>query len=266
MKNRGTLVVGVGEVGGALAEVLDRVEPVLRQDLEPREFNRPIGVMHVCIPYQSRAQFEDAAVEYVARFKPELVIVNSTVVPGTTRAIGARTGAKMVYSPVRGKHVRMAQDLLRYDKFIAAENDETAAAAAAHFAAAGMKTRRVAKPETLELAKLAETSYFGLQIAFAQELNRYAERTGADYSEAIGFFEEIDFLPRTRYYPGFIGGHCVIPNLYLLKQVATSPLFDAILDSNQRRAAELAREASGAAPSSENGEARSHEGKVLADR
>lgn len=266
MKNRGTLVVGVGEVGGALAEVLDRVEPVLRHDLEPREFNRPIGVMHLCVPFQSRAQFEDAAAGYIARFKPELVIVNSTVVPGTTRAIGEKTGAKMVYSPVRGKHVRMVQDLLRYDKFIAAESDEAATPAAAHFAAAGIKTRRVAKFETLELAKLAETTYFGLQIAFAQELNRYAERTGGEYSEAIGFFEEIDFLPRTRYYPGFIGGHCVIPNLYLLKQVATSPLFDAILDSNQRRAAELAREADGAAQSSENGEARSHEGKVLANR
>lgn len=266
MENRGTLVVGIGEVGGALADVLDRVEPVMRQDLEPREFNRPVGVMHLCVPYQSRAQFESAALEYIARFRPELVIVNSTVVPGTTRAIGQKSGAKMVYSPVRGKHVRMAQDLLRYDKFVAADSDEAAAIAEAHFAAAGMRTRRVAKLETLELAKLAETSYFGLQIAFAQELNRYAERTGADYSEAIGFFEEIDFLPRTRYYPGFIGGHCVIPNLYLLKQVAASPLFDAILDSNQRRAAELAREAGGAAPSTDNGEARSHEGKVLAGR
>jgi UDP-N-acetyl-D-mannosaminuronate dehydrogenase len=266
LEHRGTLIVGVGEVGGALAEVLDRVEPVLRQDLEPREFKQPIGVMHLCIPYQSRAQFEDAAVEYIARLKPELVIVNSTVVPGTTRAIGERSGAKMVYSPVRGKHVRMAQDLLRYDKFIAAASDDGAALAAAHFAAAGMKTRRVAKLETLELAKLAETSYFGVQIAFAQELNRYAERTGADYSEAIGFFEEIDFLPRTRYYPGFIGGHCVIPNLHLLKQIAASPLFDAILESNQRRAAELARETNGAASSKENGEPRPHESKVLAHR
>ncbi|MGH7917362.1 MAG: hypothetical protein ACREQE_07825, partial [Candidatus Binataceae bacterium] len=93
--------------------------------------------------------------------------------------------------------------------------------------------------ETLELAKLAETSYFGVMIAFAQELNRYAEIVGADYAEAIDFFEEVDFLPRTRYFPGFIGGHCVIPNIHLLKQVQSMGLFDAVLDSNERRAAEL---------------------------
>ena len=54
--------------------------------------------------------------------------------------------------------------------------------------------------ESLELAKLAETTYFGVCIAFAQEMNRYAERVGGDYSEAIDFFEEVDFLPRQRYF------------------------------------------------------------------
>ncbi len=49
--------------------------------------------------------------------------------------------------------------------------------------------------ESLELAKLAETTYFGVCIAFAQEMNRCAESVGGDYSEAIDFFEEVDFLP-----------------------------------------------------------------------
>src|SRR5262249_40183178 len=83
---------------------------------------------------------------------------------------------------------------------------------------------------------------FGIQIAFAQEFNRFAQKLGANYEEAIEFFDEVDFLPRTQYYPGFIGGHCVIPNIHLLQQVVNSPLLDAVLDSNQRRAAELAEE------------------------
>ena len=48
-----------------------------------------------------------------------------------------------------------------------------------HFGATGMKTRLIDAPETLELAKLAETTYFGVIIAFAQELNRYAQQVGA---------------------------------------------------------------------------------------
>jgi len=98
----------------------------------------------------------------------------------------------------------------------------------------------MSKPEALELAKLAETTYFGVLIAYAQELNRYAERLEVDYSEASRFFEEIDFLPKVRYYPGFIGGHCVIPNIKLLKQVYESELLNAVLSSNDKRAEEQA--------------------------
>ncbi len=243
MRHGKTLVVGVGEVGGALAEVLERTQSgLLRHDIERRDFPDPIGVMHICIPYQSRQQFEPAALEYIQRFRPHLTIINSTVVPGTTRRIAKLSGARLAYSPIRGKHARMTQDLLRYNKFVAAENNDVASEAEEHFRAAGMNTRRVALPETLELAKLAETTYFGVQIAFAQELNRFAEQLQGDYAQAIDFFEEIDFLPRTRYYPGFIGGHCVIPNINLLKEVVSSPLLEAVLDSNQRRADELEAE------------------------
>jgi len=240
MGNAKTLVVGLGEVGGALAEVLERTQAVLRHDLEPRQFADPIGVMHLCIPYLSRSQFESAAIGYIERFSPELTIVNSTVVPGTVRAIARRTNAAVAYSPIRGKHVRMASDLLRFTKMVAAPEPETAALAERHFRAAGMSTRRFTRVETLELAKLAETTYFGVLIAFAQELNRLADKAGADYSEILDFFDEIDFLPSTRYFPGFIGGHCVIPNIHLLRNVGRSPLFEAVLESNSMRAAELA--------------------------
>jgi hypothetical protein len=234
-----TLIVGLGEVGAALAEVIERRWPVLRHDIKPRQFNARIGVMHVCIPFQSSAQFEDAVCGYVQRFDPALTIVNSTVLPGTTTALARRTGKPVAYSPVRGKHVRMAQDLLHYVKYVAAIESEVASLAQAHFERAGMKTRRMDRPETLELAKLAETTYFGLQIAFAQDLDRYARRVGADYEEAINFFEEIEYLPRTRYFPGIIGGHCVIPNIELLRKLIDSPMLDAILESNLLRTREL---------------------------
>jgi UDP-glucose/GDP-mannose dehydrogenase family, central domain len=241
------LVVGVGEVGGALAEVLERKQPVLRHDVKPQKFKDPIAVMHLCFPYQSRERFEADAAAYIDRFRPELTVVNSTVMPGTVRAIARRTGARIAYSPVRGKHARMVQELLRYTKFVAAAEPETARNAEEHFQTAGMTTRRFNDIESLELAKLAETTYFGVLIAFAQELNRLADKVGADYLEVIEFFREIDFLPSSRYFPGFIGGHCVIPNIKLLKKVARSPLFEAVLESNRRRAAELAGGESGSA-------------------
>jgi UDP-N-acetyl-D-mannosaminuronate dehydrogenase len=258
-----TLVVGVGEVGSALAAVLDRHEPVLRHDLDRVKIEEPIGTMHLCVPFQSAHQFETVALGYIDRFKPALTIINSTVLPGTTRSIAQKSQSPVAYSPVRGKHVRMEQDLVRYFKYVAAPDRIWASNAEVHFRAAGIKTRRMAEVESLELAKLAETTYFGTCIAFAQEMNRYAERIGGDYSEAIEFFDEIDFLPRQRYFPGFIGGHCVIPNIKLLLQIAPSPALEAILESNERRANELE---SGTSTGGASGRREAAEGKVLAHR
>jgi len=234
-----TLVVGVGEVGGALAEVLERKYHVVRLDLPPVEVKNPVSVMHICFPFASPTKFHNTAQSYIRRFQPRLTIINSTVPPGTTKALAKATGASIAYSPVRGKHARMPQELLRYTKFISGFDRETNQLAEKHFAAIGMKTRVVNRPESLELAKLAETTYFGVIIAYAQELNRWAESAEADYDEVIGFFEEVDFLPRVKYFPGFIGGHCVIPNIDLLLQRGSSDLLEAVLKSNDLRAAEL---------------------------
>lgn len=263
MQKTRTLVVGVGEVGSALAAVLDRHEPVLRHDLERVKIEEAIGTMHLCVPFQSPHQFETIALGYIDRFKPALTIINSTVLPGTTRSIAEKSQSPVAYSPVRGKHVRMEQDLVRYFKYVAAPDRIWAANAEVHFRAAGMKTRRMAEVESLELAKLAETTYFGVCIAFAQEMNRYAERVGGNYSEAIEFFDEVDFLPRQRYFPGFIGGHCVIPNIKLLLQLAPSPALEAILESNERRANELE---SGTSKHSASERGEPAEAKVLAHR
>ncbi|MGH7905983.1 MAG: hypothetical protein ACREP6_05090 [Candidatus Binataceae bacterium] len=258
------LVVGIGEVGGALARLIERRTPVLRHDLEPRDFDGPIGVMHLCIPFRTAAEFEESALSYIARFNPALTIINSTVLPGMTRKVAERSGAAVAFSPVRGKHIRMIEDMTRYVKFVAAPDDAAAAHAEEHFRSVGMKTRRMSRVETLELAKISETSYFGVLIGFAQELNRFAERVGGDYFEAVEFFQEIDFLPGARYFPGIIGGHCVIPNLHLMLQVGPSALFEAILESNDLRVCEIdgpAAEKSGQAKK----KGTLDEGKLLAD-
>ena len=87
MRNANTLVVGLGEVGSALSQVLRRTGRVFEHDIERCEFDEPIGVMHLCIPFTRPADFEATALSYIQRFKPELTIINSTVVPGTSRAI-----------------------------------------------------------------------------------------------------------------------------------------------------------------------------------
>ena len=88
----------------------------------------------------------------------------------------------------------MLQDLQRYTKFIGAFDSESGAAAARHFESAGLKTKLLASPEATELAKLTETTYFGLMIAWAQELERYCDQSSVSYDEIISFYEEIAFF------------------------------------------------------------------------
>lgn len=231
-------VVGMGEVGKPLGIVLGEMHDVVAIDVPnpPLESVGPIDVLHVCYPFEIE-DFVGETARYVAALQPGLTVVDSTVEVGTTRRIHERTGAPIVHSPVRGKHARMVEDMRRYVKFIGGIDRAAAEAAAAHFEAAGLGTRVLASPEATELAKLTETSYFGLLIAWAQQVERYADLAGADYEEIVSFFDEIDFFPPVRYFPGVIGGHCVLPNLDILDKLAPADITRAIRTSNEAKKA-----------------------------
>ena len=47
--------------------------------------------------------------------------------------------------------------------------------------------------------------------------------------------EEVNYLPPVVFQPGFIGGHCVIPNIRLLETVCPSPFLDLIEESNEQK-------------------------------
>ncbi|TMB98121.1 MAG: hypothetical protein E6J42_06700 [Chloroflexi bacterium] len=230
-----SVVVGLGEVGRPLLEVLKQAHRVQGVDLPAPDISESVEFLHVCYPVEID-DFVGVTVRYVRRYRPQIVVIHSTVPVGTTRAVAEAASASVVHSPVRGKHARMAEELTNYVKFIGAEQPAIAERVAAHFETAGMKTKVLASPEATELAKLTETTYLGLLIAFAQDVNRIAQAAGVSYDEVASFYDEIEYLPRVRFFPGIIGGHCVMPNIQLLKRTCGSHLLDAIEWSNELRA------------------------------
>jgi len=229
------VVVGLGEVGRPLLELLSERYNTLGVDITPPAADTgKVDVLHVCFPFEIR-DFVGEAARYIQLFKPALTIVNSTVGIGTTRKIAERAHAPVVNSPVRGKHARMLQELRAYTKFIGGLDAASAEAAARHFHAAGLKTKTLASPEATELAKLTETTYFGLLIAWAQEIERYCDLTEQSFDEVISFYEEIKYLPTTKFFPGIIGGHCVMPNIEILSKFDRSVVLEAIRSSNQMK-------------------------------
>jgi UDP-N-acetyl-D-mannosaminuronate dehydrogenase len=229
------IVVGQGEVGRPLFEIIsEHYADAVSVDIQPVEVEGGASIMHICYPFEI-PDFVGTTVAYIEKYRPELTIINSTIAPGTTRAVHQATGAAIAYSPVRGKHARMKQEMLKYVKFIGPIDAAAGQRAAEHFQTLGMQTKVLAAPETAELAKLTETTYFGLLIAWAQEVERYCDQVGANYDEVASFYEEIGYLPPVKYTPGVIGGHCVMPNIKILKSVFHSELLDSIEDSNQEK-------------------------------
>lgn len=245
-KSANVVVVGLGEVGRPLLELVSKHHEAVGVDVSPPRHVERVDVMHVCYPFQIR-DFVGETVRYIELFKPALTIVNSTVAVGTTRAVAERSGAPVANSPVRGKHVRMLADLGVYTKFVGAIEPATAHAAAAHFESIAMRTRILSSPEATELAKLTETTYFGLLIAWAQEVERYCDQLGLCYDEIAGLYEEVNFFPPVKYFPGVIGGHCVMPNIDILRNLKRSALLEAIRSSNAEKVEREAQKKSGEA-------------------
>jgi UDP-N-acetyl-D-mannosaminuronate dehydrogenase len=230
------VVVGLGEVGRPLLELVSRRHQVMGVDVSPSTARvERVDVMHVCYPFEIR-DFVDETARYIGLFGPRLTIVNSTVGVGTTRAIAERTGASVVHSPMRGKHARMLEELLGYTKFVGGIDPSSGKHAVMHFESIGIRATLLASPEATELAKLTETTYFGLMIAWAQEVERYCDQLGQDYDEVVSFFEEVKFFPPVKYFPGVIGGHCVMPNIEILRRLGYSEILDAIRSSNKKKA------------------------------
>ena len=229
------MVVGLGEIGKPLLDVLSRSYKTIGVDIvPPAEPPGEIDVMHICYPFKIN-DFIGQTARYIKQYNPNITVIHSTVAVGTTRAVETRTGATVVNSPVRGKHIRMAADLLHYDKFVGGVDAVAAAKAARHFESVGMKTRVLSSPEATELAKLTETTYFGLIIAWAQEVERYCDQLGLNYDEVVSIYEEIKFFPPAKYFPGVIGGHCVMSNIEILQQMNHSDLLEAIESSNKQK-------------------------------
>ena len=251
------LVVGLGEVGRPLFEFLkesgkfevygyDLDEGKMREVGQSAALPDKFDVIHVCIPCHEKEGFVESVEGYVERFKPRLLIINSTIAPGTTVDVYRRIKGKclVAHSPIRGVHKsleHMKWELRRWTKYIGGVDDKSAEAAKRHFEKAGFKTKVLKSSVETELAKLFETIYRAWMIACFQEMHRISRHFRADFDHVVDFIEDTHRvrLDRPVMFPGVIGGHCLIPNTMLLLKVYESDFLRLILESNERRIEEI---------------------------
>ena len=166
----------------------------------------------------------DAATrDIAANIGPDTLVVYETTLPvGTTRdrfgpmlekgsGLHLDRDLFLAFSPERVLVGRVFLDLQRYPKIVGGTSDESTRRAVEFYRAVldeGTDVVAVANAETAEMTKLAETTYRDVNIAYANELARYASRRGIDVLEVIGAANSQPYSHIHQ--PGVgVGGHCI---------------------------------------------------------
>ena len=246
MKNEKDVVAGLGEIGLPILNLLSKSQIVVGYDINTKlmesitKFGKHKDLdtifLHVCIPFSDKFQFNVNSL--YKQFSPKCIVIHSTISPYTTKKLQASLKIPIIYSPTRGVHRRMLSDLKKYTKFFALEkNAPKKQWASKTFSTilkkCGVKTKKMSKPIALELAKIVvDTSYYGWLINYAQLSNMIAKKHNVDYDEMWSFADEIQkYLGnRPKMFPGFIGGHCIIPNLDLISDKTLNLIKEINLD------------------------------------
>ncbi len=190
--------------------------------------DREVVVVIVPVVVDAERQIDfrpiDAATrDIAANIGPDTLVVYETTLPvGTTRTrfgpvLAAGSGRTLdedlflAFSPERVLVGRVFLDLQRYPKIVGGTSAESTRRAVDFYRAAldeGTEVRAVASAEAAEMTKLAETTYRDVNIAYANELARFAVRNGIDVMEVI---DAANSQPYSHIHqPGVgVGGHCI---------------------------------------------------------
>lgn len=209
------LVIGGGEVGSAIASILNAPIHNPAKGVEQQVFSTRF--LHICIPYSPR--FIRIVKEYRLKFKARKIVVHSSVPIGTCISINA------THSPIRGVHPNLVGGIKTFVKYFGGPN---AAEASKEFRKLGIRTETVRSSKTTEALKLWDTTQYGLAILLNKYIHQWCEENSVDfntvythanmtYNTGYSRMNRMEVVrPYLNYVKGPIGGHCVLPNAKLL--------------------------------------------------
>lgn len=234
-------IVGIGEIGKSLYEVLSGEYAVTGKDINTTIQNwsgiMPVDVLHICIRHSS--EFNKIVLDYVKQHEPKYVVVHSTVPVGTTASLGLPNA---VHSPNRGLHPNLAGSMRVFVKHIGGPK---ASVVAEYFEAIGIRTKCHSRTETTEAQHLARNSFYGIHIMFAEEMYQLCRKYGLDYHEVVTQYGEThnegykilghESKLHPLVYPlmgNKIGGHCLVQNAQIVPEKDRGPMLNMLAHFN----------------------------------
>ena len=242
-------IIGYGEVGSSLEKVYKDfyIKPVI-VDPYKKIYNdiSDVDTINICIPCENKHDFIKTCSDYINQSAAILVIIHSSILLGIVEELkNLFNNISIVHSPVRGVHPNLYEGLKTFVKYIGhPENDKNSGLVAEnHFKFLKIKTKITTAKSTI-ISKLLSTTYYGMCIAFTEDMGKICDEIGTD-------FDIINDWTKT-YNEGYIklgkdnvtrpvlfripdgkhiGGHCVIPNAKLLKNMFPDiKAFDYVLN------------------------------------
>ena len=230
------LVFGMGEEGSNIFKLLESRgfdvsgyddDEIKSRNYPPRQIlpntsgeSMQIDYLHVCIPYTHN--FVQTVNAYINEIKPKYTIIHSTVKPGTTKEIQS----PVIYSPVRGVRSEFFEDLKRYTKYYASDDEIDHSDILKRFE----RVQWIEDTTILERTKiLVDTTYYGWLIAYRKMVDNFGP---VDWSFALEIHAKAGNRPVMYNDHKPIGGHCVLPNLELIDSNYLKEIMKEIIEKN----------------------------------
>ena len=198
------------------------------------KFDQSVKIICVCVPtplgsnHQPDLRVLESAVKDLAQnLQPGmLVIIESTIQPGTTRNLVitilekesglSRDQFLVAYSPERIDPANKKWKISNTPKLVAGLTDEAAQKAKSFYSKFIEQVEICDSLEVAETAKLLENSFRLINISFINELAIFCQKIGIDINDVVkaAATKPYGFMP---FYPSVgVGGHCIpVDPLYL---------------------------------------------------
>lgn len=235
-------ILGPGEVGLSIKALyaLHNIEAITKDKTDTFVFKK-LDVLNICIPFSE--QFITISKNEIVSCSPDLVIIHSTVPIGTTSKLNLELESKynIVHSPVRGNHPNLTESLQTFVKYVGSNNPRAIKLATEHLRKLNVPVHTANASEKTEAAKLLCTTYYGICIAWHNEMKKLCEQYNIEFdliknwnaSYNKGYQQMgLEKFNRPVLDPpnnNKIGGHCVVPNAILLDKLIQSTLIKEVI-------------------------------------